>query len=179
MGQVDTVYASAIFELAKEENKIQEFNEEIKSLYEIFKSDNEFLDILQTPVISSKEKKDLIQKLFKDKISINIYNFLQLLIDKNRINEFLGISEEFFNLYREESNILLAEIYTVEDLSDDIISSLQKKLSELTGKNIEIKQIVDDTILGGIKIKVGSNLIDSSVLNKLNDLEESLKSVSI
>ncbi len=179
MGQVDTVYASAIFELAKEDEKLDQINEEMKSLYEIFKSENELREILGTPVVSSEDKKDLIKNVFKDKVSKDVFNFMNVLIDKNRMNEFMGISEEFFTLYRAESNIILAEVYTVEELSEDIIASLKEKLGELTGKNIEIKQVIDNAILGGVKIKIGSKLIDSSVLHKLTDLGDMLRETSI
>ncbi|MDO4772932.1 MAG: F0F1 ATP synthase subunit delta [Bacillota bacterium] len=179
MGQVDTVYASALFELAKEDNKLEEINEEIQSLYDIFKSETELREVLETPVISSKEKKDLVKTVFEGRLSKDLYNFLNLLVDKNRMRQFMGISESFFDLYREDSNITLAEVYTVESLSDDILEALQAKLSQVTGKRIEIKQIVDDTIIGGLKIKIGSKLLDSSVLNKLKDLGESLRDVSL
>ncbi len=179
MGQVDTVYANAIFELAKEENKVEEMNKEFKDLYEVFKSENDLRKILETPVISSKEKKDLLDKLFKDEVSKDVFNFMKVLVDKDRMNEFMRISEGFFELYRKESNILLAEVYTVEELPENIIASLTDKLAELTGSKIEIKQIVDDTLLGGVKIKIGSRIIDSSIINKLNNLGESLREVSL
>ncbi len=179
MGQVDTVYANAIFELAKEENKVEEMNNEFKDLYQVFKTQDDLRKILETPVISSQEKKDLLDKLFKDEVSKNVFNFMKVLVDKDRMNEFMRISEGFFELYRKEANILLAEVYTVDELPEDIIASLTEKLAELTGSQIEIKQIVDDTLLGGVKIKIGSKIIDSSIIHKLNDLGESLREVSL
>ncbi len=179
MGQVRTVYASAIFELAKEENKLKDFYEEIESLYDVFKSERELLNIFKTPVIPSAEKKQVLETLFKGKISNQLLNFLKLLVDKGRIQNILGISESFFELYREESNIILAEVYTIEKLNKDTEASLIKKLSELTGKQVKINQIIDKEIIGGIKIKIGSKIIDSSALYKLNKLSESLHEVSL
>ncbi len=179
MGQVGNVYASAIFELAKEENRLEELNDDMKALYEIFKSENDLANILETPVISPKEKKELLEKLFKGKVCEDIFNFMKLIVDKGRMNSFRAICEAFFELYREDLNILLAEVYTIEELDEDLKVELTRKLSELTGSKIEIKQIIDDTLLGGIRIKIGSHIIDSSVIFKLNKLGDSLREVSL
>ncbi len=179
MGQVDSVYASAIFELAKEKNSLDEFNEEINGVYEVFNDEEKFMEVLSTPVINSDEKKEILEKVFADKISRDMLNFLKLLVDKNRIHNLHGICESFFEMYRKEVGIVLAEVYTVEEFSDELEKNLAEKLSELTGKKVEIKQIVDDALLGGVKIKIGSKIIDNSVLHQLNKLGESLREVSL
>ncbi len=179
MGQVKTVYAGAIFELAKEENILEETYKEFEALYEAFKAERKLLDIFKTPVIPSSEKKEILENLFKDKISNQTLNFLKLMVDKGRMQDFLGVSESFFELYREESDIILAEVYTIEELSNDIELALIEKISKLTGKNIKIKKVIDKEIIGGIKIKIGSKILDSSVLYKLNKIGESLREVSL
>ncbi len=179
MGQVDVVYANAIFELAKEMNSLEKFNDEVKALYDVFTSESKFMKVLSTPSIHSKEKKEIIESVFKDNLSKDMLNFLKLLIDKNRIRYIVGILDGFFELYRNEKSIVLAEVYTVEKLSEELEESLAKKLSELTGETVEIKQIIDDTILGSVKIKIGSRVIDNSVLHRLNKMGETLREVSL
>lgn len=176
MGQViENVYASTLFSLALEEGKIEEMSEDIEALRDVFVNNVELRLLMESPMLHSTDKKRMFSDIFKSYLSKEISNFVMLLIDKKRFGFFLPIAEEFQRLYREHSNILKAECYTVFPLSKDELEEVREALKKLTSSEIELENKIDASLIGGIKTVIGDKIIDWSTVNRLKNLDASLR----
>lgn len=170
-------YASALFEVGNEENKLDIFVDELKNIVLIFDENKEFFNILKSPLISKKEKKELVETVYKDKISSEILNFLRILADKDRISVIKEIMKQYKDLLNEKNNVLYAVAVTAIPLKDEQMEALKDKLSKATGKTMEITNEIDENILGGILIRMGYEEIDGTVKTRLEKLKKELSQI--
>ncbi|OPJ55262.1 F0F1 ATP synthase subunit delta [Alkalithermobacter paradoxus] len=174
---VATRYANAIFEVGVESNREESFYNELSIILDTINQNEDFFKILKAPLISKQEKKALVENVYNDRASLEIVNFLKILIDKDRI----GIIDEIVSVYKEllneNNNILDAVAITAIPMNEDQINELREKLSNSTGKNINLKNEVDSTILGGVLIKMGNEEIDGTLKTKLDKLKEELHQI--
>lgn len=174
---VSTTYGAALFDVCVEENKVDEFINEIGFINETLKNNEEFFQILRTPRININEKKKIIDNVFGDKVNKEIVNFIKILIDKRRIGYIIAIANEFERMACEYKGIVKAKAYSSISLSSEQIKKLEKKLSEQSGKTVEIENIIDDSLLGGIMIKFNDVVIDGTLKGKLKNLENNLNRI--
>lgn len=180
MGQiVQSTYAGALFDVARESDKLDDYFAEIKELRSLFQNEKEFSTILESPQIKVSEKRQVLDNVFKNKVSSEILNFLKILVDKRRIYFFTEICDEFEKMYNDYFGILVAKIFSAYELDSSEIQSLRIKLEETTGSKINIICKIDDSLIGGIKIVIGDKIIDQTALNKLKQLGASLKEISL
>lgn len=176
---ISTTYSTALFDVCVEENKVDEFMSEVGFINETLKSNPEFFEILRTPRININEKKNIIDNVFGDKVNKEIVNFIKILIDKRRIGYVIDIANEFERMACEYKGIVKAKAYSSISLSGEQIKKLEKKLSEQSGKTVEIENIVDKSLLGGVMIKFNDVVIDGSLKGKLKDLENNLNRIIV
>lgn len=161
-------YALALFEAGKELGKIDAFKDELTLLKNVFHSEDRLLDILGHPRINKTEKKELIDKIWGDKVSQEIMNFLYILIDKRRESNILDIEEEYEELYNKEKNIVKVVAKTAIPMEDKAKEKLKDVLGEKLGKTIELSNIIDESIMGGVLLKIEDKLIDGSLKGQLD-----------
>ena len=165
-------YAEALFMLAREENSIDAFSEELQFVKDIFKENPEYLQFLSTPSIPKSERTAALDTAFDGRINERVLSFLQLLCEQARVEIFFECVDEFERLREWASNTVVAVVKTAVELDDvqkaGIISALQKR----TGKNVTLNTIVDKTILGGIAVEIDGQLFDGSVKNNLKHARE-------
>ena len=135
--QLALKYSTAIFEIAKEENKLVEYGEELATVRNELFSVPEARSFFQNPNVLPVAKKELITKCFKGELSPIVYNFLLLLIDKRRMGIFEAIEDEYRKLSNREQGILIADVTTARPLTKGQQTKLQKKLETLSGKKIQ------------------------------------------
>merc|ERR1712060_722102 len=131
-------------------------------------------NVLGNPVVSAEGKKDIIEKISKQG-SFNTFtnNFLKLLIEEGRIYCIIEVLEVFESLYREATNVMVADIYSVRKLTDDQEADIAKVVQKLTGsKTVQLKTTIDETLIGGFLIDMGSKKLDYSLKSALNRLEK-------
>lgn len=170
-------YANALFDVGIEENKTDLFLQELKTMVQIFKDNSLLFEIYKSPTISKKEKKTLIDEAFLNRLSDQMLNFLKILIDKDRMEIFYGILNEFEILYKESKNIVEAVAVTAVKLDEIQMEKIKTRLSQMTGKNVILQNQIDDSILGGVLIKIGNEEIDGTIKGKLNRLREELAEI--
>ena len=110
---ISKTYALALFEAGLDLGKVNEFNKELGFLKDVFESERKLLQILSHPKINKVEKKDLLDKLFKEKISLEMLNFLYILIDKRRETYILEIVEQYKGLFNEHENIVKVDFSSI------------------------------------------------------------------
>ncbi|WXR62289.1 F0F1 ATP synthase subunit delta [Peptostreptococcaceae bacterium AGR-M142] len=174
---VSARYATALFDVAVEGNKKKELMEELKHINFLFEENKSFMEINKSPVISNSEKKELIKNIFEDKISDYMYNFLRVLVDKNRVSYISGILNEFKKLYNDSENIAEAIAITAIKLSDEKLEKLKVNLSKITNKTIILENQVDEDVIGGMLIKIGEQELDGTLKKRLNEIKENLREI--
>ncbi len=161
-------YANALYDFSITNPTIEE---EYKVLIDILKQDNSLIKLLSFPTISKNEKKEIIKKIAIN-FNIKFFNFLNVLIDNNRFENIIEIYDEFILLCNEKKNVMEVIASSAVLLSDVQLSRLISRLeSKYKGKKIKIKNIIDPELIGGIKVIYDGQVIDLSVINKLDQLK--------
>ena len=167
-------YAAAIFEIAQEEDKLDEYGKELQKVKRELFSVNGVREYFSDPRIEPTAKRELVQKAFKGDLSGVVYNFLMLLVDKRRISLIDAIEDDFRAMSNKAQGIVVADVTTAATFGDAQQKALQKKLAEVTGKKIQLRLHEDIDLIGGIVVKIGDKRIDGSVRGRLNSLTREL-----
>lgn len=172
---VDLTYGQALFEAAQESNKLELIAEEGKEMIEVFHNEREFLEFVSSPVYAANEKKSACGKVFEGKVSQELVNLLYVLIDKGRAKHFERIIRRYLELLDESHGFSRGTIYSVAPLTDAQLLSFEEQTGNLLQKRIKLDNLIDATIIGGVKVFVEGKMIDASVQKRLSDMAETLK----
>lgn len=165
--QVGRRYSKAIFDIAEEKNQVKEVYELLNSVMVLYKTDKDFKMFVTNPLIESQEKKNVLKEIFgEDNDNINI---LLYILDKNRINCIKYIVSEYLKIYYRKNKILDVKATFTRELTDEQKKKLIEKLSQKTGKEINLEIQVDKNILGGGILKIGDKIIDGSIKRELDN----------
>jgi F-type H+-transporting ATPase subunit delta len=168
-------YVEALLSLAKAQNLTEEFGSQTKELLDLLNQSPELGEFLNSPIVKAADKKAVLHTIAGDSLHPLILNFLMLLVDRNRMFCLSGICEYYQAALRKLKGIVLAEVTSAVALSDEQIASVRDKVKAMTGANdVELATTIDSTILGGVIIKVGSQLLDSSLRTQLRRIGMSI-----
>ena len=171
-------YSEALLDIVFEENCEDEVYEQFKTLYAEMKTDKDFERLMTEKILSSEELKATVSKIL-DGGNTYLISFLMTLIDRNRMDEVMEMFLDFERGYKEKKNILEAEAVTAIEMTEDQIEQVKKELGEKYGKTIVLKTSVDPSIIGGMILYVGNEMLDASVKAKFEGLKKQLKSIQI
>ena len=168
-------YANSAFSFAKKNDLVAVFESELNKISQNLSED--FTKELSNPTISKDSLSEIAIDIGKKlKLSTDIVNFLKIIIKNRRISLISEISNRFTEIFKKEQNIITAKIYVANKISEQYIEKIKSVISKrYQGKKIEAEQIIKKDILGGVMIKVGSELIDSSLKNTLYQLQAELQ----
>ena len=175
MDSVSSRYAIALLSLAREENKIQEYINQLEQIINILNENKEFITLLKSYGVSKDEKKDALNVIFKDKIDEYILNMFYVLIDNKRGSYILDVCQEFVRIALNELNIKHGVVYSTIKLNEKQIKALELKMSKILNANVTLTNQIDKQLLGGFKIQVEDYIIEDSSKLRLEKLKESLK----
>lgn len=169
--QVLQPYASALMSLAKSNNLSEQFGNDIRSLLSMLDSSEELRQFLANPLIKPDAKKAVIQQITGEEINPLMRSFLSLLVDKGRILFLEGIGKQYLTQLRELNQTVLAEVTSAVPLSEAQQQTVSEKVQAMTGaRQVEIETKIDADLIGGVVIKVGSQVIDASLRGQLRRL---------
>ncbi|MGB3263694.1 MAG: ATP synthase F1 subunit delta [Microcoleus sp.] len=164
-------YASALMSLAKSSNLSEKFGEDIRSLLDLLKNSEDLRQFLANPLIQSDAKKAVIKQIAGEEMNPLMHNFLKLLVDKGRILFLEGIGQQYLAQLRELNQTVLAEVTSAVPISDAQLQTVREKVQAMTSaRNVEIETKIDADLIGGVVIKVGSQIIDASLRGQLRRL---------
>lgn len=173
-------YGDALFALAIEENRLDEFFETAKELLVILQENQEFGKLMNHPKIVKEEKIKIVEEVFENKIQGEILGLMKLMVTKGRANNMLSVFEYFINLVKEEKKIGEADVTTAVSLTDDQRKQVEAKLLETTEYEcFEMQYHVDESLIGGMVIRIGDRVVDSSIKTKLQDLTRELRYIQV
>ena len=177
---ISKTYGDALFELAVEDEKVDVLLEEIEQLQKILAENEDFGRLMNHPKIIKEEKIEVAKTVFEGRISGELLGFLTIIISKDRYREIDEILTYFVAKVKEYKGIGIATVTTAVPLKDDQCKAVEKKLLDTTKyKSMEIHYDVDASLIGGMVIRIGDRVVDSSISTKLNELQKDLLKVQV
>lgn len=177
---VSKTYGEALFELAMEENKLDVFMDEVKALLQSIEENPEFSKLMNHPKIDKDEKLNVIEAVFGGRLDKELVGFLRLLVIKDRYVEVEEVLDYFLNLVKTEKGIGVAYVTSAVPLSQTQRSEVEKRLLETTSfKEMEMNFDVDESLIGGLVIRIGDRVVDSTVKTKLSELKKQLMKIQL
>ena len=177
---ISKTYGEALFELAVEEDKTEIMLEEITGIRDIFNEHPDYLKFLTHPRISAEDKLSSIKEVFENKVDSGIMGFLEIVIAKARTENMMEILEYFLDRMKAFKGIGVCYVTTPMVLSKEKKEQLCKKLLDTTSfKEMEMHYEIEPALLGGMQIRIGDKVVDSSIQTKLNRLQKDLLKVQI
>ena len=171
-------YAEALLDIAFEEKCEEEVYEQFKLFYDQMKADKQFERLMTEKILSSEELRATVSKIL-DGGNTYLISFFMTLIDRNRMDEVMDMFLDFERGYKEKKNILEAEAVTAIEMTEEQTQQVIKELSEKYGKTVVLKTSVDPSIIGGMILYVGNEMLDASVKAKFEGLKKQLKTIQI
>ncbi|MEW9094801.1 MAG: ATP synthase F1 subunit delta [Clostridiaceae bacterium] len=170
----DKRYDEVLNELMFDEDKLDQFRDELKLISDEVKKEPQFQIILEHPGLSKEDKKDMITSVFKESVSKSVLTLCCNLIDNSMENYFNRIGKDFDDKVNDKYGVVEAVAYTVLPICSDSMEKLKEILTKKFKKRIILSNKVDKSIVGGVVLKVGDKLIDGSVKGRLDDIHMSL-----
>lgn len=177
---ISKTYGEALFELAIEERKIDVFQKEINQLKKILEENPEFAQLMNHPKVTKAEKIGIAETVFKGRISDELTGFLSLIISKDRYRELNAIFEYYTAKVKEEKGIGTAYVTTAVPLRSEQKKLVEEKLLKTTSyQSMEMYYGEDTALIGGMVIRIGDRVVDSSIRTKLQELQRQLMKVQL
>ncbi len=166
-------YARALFELAKEKSELESIEHNAKNLIELYNKSEDLKNFFKNPTKDLKVQDQAIDKISEMmKFSKTFKNFLLVLVKKRRIFFLSKIIQSFIELISKKKGELRASLISSKNLTKDELKKIGEELSKAIGFSINLDYKLDENLIGGLKIQVGSLMIDSSIKNKLKKYEQ-------
>lgn len=166
--QVVEPYAEALMSLAQANNLTEVFGEELRSLNSLWENSAELGKVMASPMVKPEDKKALLRQIVGNEVNPYLLNFLMLLVDRRRIVFLDSIAERYLELLRKLKNVVLAEVTSAMALNEAQREAVKEKIKSLSGATeVELKTTEDPSLIGGVIIKVGSQVYDTSLRGQL------------
>ncbi len=177
---VSKTYGDALFEVALESGRIDEFRDEAVAVKAALKENPELFKLMSHPKIVKEEKVKIVEDIFAEKISAEFVGLLRLIVEKGHFAKVDTVLDYFIDCVKEYKNIGTAYVTTAMDLSEAQKAAVEKRLLETTKYvKFEMHYAVDSALIGGMVIRIGDRVVDSSVRTKLNDLARELSKIQL
>ena len=174
MSVVGDRYAESLFDLAKEENQVTQYLDDIKLVGEVLDSDPQIVQFFNHVLIENDKKIQLLDQSFKGNVDQYVLNFLKLLVQSRRIRYIDDIVKSYINLSNQYLGIEEGMIYTPYELTDQQIQDIEKAISQKENKKVTLKVSIDPSLLGGIKVQIANSIYDGTIKNKVQMLKKEL-----
>lgn len=175
---VELVYAQALLELAQSESKVDSVAAEVQQIKDLLAHNPDVIRLLASRVLSHEERDAAFVQAFKGKVSDLFFRFLRVLIKRDRFDEFPGIATAFLHLVDKEHGTIDVHAYVALPLTPEAESSITTRIKALSGRDVRLSQHVDPSLIGGLKLRVGDEMIDGSVVTQLRLIEQKLMETS-
>ncbi len=173
-GIITARYAKALYQTGEEEKQTEQISQDVQTLLDSIKESPEFSSFLQSPILKESEKASAIEKVFKGKLNDITYRFLLLLV-KNRRDQFLAsVCYYYQQLYRSEKGIREGVLITAHPMDKDHAEEVSKYIKKKFKLDIDFKELVDSSIIGGFKLRIDDKQIDASVASMIKKIRTQL-----
>ena len=174
--KIATTYALALYEAAADKKAVSKVYDDVKKLQLEISKNSDFIKYFANPLWDNESKAEVLQAIAKKMKFVSVTsNCLNIIAQNGRFAELKEILQEFIHLYHQKNNIIEVEVQSVQALSSVQLKKLETTLEKNLNKKVLVSYQIKPEILGGLKIKYGSNMIDDSILGKLNRIEQVMK----
>jgi F-type H+-transporting ATPase subunit delta len=163
------VYSEALFAAAKAKSKVDLVRDQLVSLADALEDRQELRMFFFSPLFSTRERKAGLARLLVGADEIFV-NFLKVLIDNHRMPVIFRIRRQYDVLWREEHRLLPVEVTSAIEIDDEIARQITERVEQQTGRTVELTRRVDESILGGLIVRVSNMILDASIRNQLERL---------
>lgn len=167
-------YAKALFEVARERGRIAEVEQELGAIADALNGNPEYVKLLEHPNISAEDKAAMLKQVFAAKVSEEVLNTLQLLVQRGRESILRELVSQYSQIANDALGQAQAKVYTPLPLTEVEANHIAVAFGQVTGKKIRIENIVDRNLLGGLQVRIGDRLYDGSLSGKLRRIEKAL-----
>ena len=171
MEEIASVYARSLFEVAKEQDKLDTVHDELGEFVDALNESRELQMFLFSPYFSTKEKTEGLDKAVSG-ADETVLNFLRLLIEKHRTPVLFRVRAEFEQLWEEENKLLPVTVTSAIELPKSTVKQIGDRIAEQTDRKVDLQSKVDPDILGGIVVRVGNSVLDASIRNRLENFRK-------
>ena len=169
MEEIAVVYARSLFEAALDQNKLDEVREQLGQFADALSEDRELQVFFFSPYFSTQEKKDGLHRAVDGAEPI-FMNFLELMLENHRMPAIFRIRRNYDHLWEQHNRLLPVSVTSAVELDDKTVRSIGDRIAEQTGRKVELSSTVEPGILGGIVVRVGNQILDASIRNRLERL---------
>ena len=163
-------YASALLSLAIDDNKVNDYQVEMKELRKIIRDNPDFTLLIDSRFLTVEERMHNAELILKG-FANDIVNFIKIIIKHNRVNYLEDILEAFNSLCNENQDIVEGLIYSAFPLGEDTLLKIKKKISEVEHHEVDLITRIDPSLIGGVKVVINSHVYDGSIKNQLEKMQ--------
>ena len=168
-------YSQALFELASENKLINDIEQQVSSILKLISISNDFKDLIKDPTNKIEDQLKIINKISDQfKFKELLKKFLGFIVSKRRFFYLEKILNDFLNICSNSRGEIQAELSSAKELNENEVNSIKVELTNTFGSNIKLSHKFDSSLIGGLIIKVGSIMIDTSIKNKLQQIEKKM-----
>ena len=172
-------YAEALMSLAQSQNLVEQFGDNVAALLNLLQGSPELQQFLGNPIYKAEDKKAVLRQLAGEQVHPYMMNFLLILVDRRRILFLEGICQKFQDILRKLNQTELAEVTSAVALSESQQQTIREKVMAMTSaREVELNNKIDPELIGGVIIKVGSQVIDASLRGQLRRIGIQLSSAT-
>jgi F-type H+-transporting ATPase subunit delta len=177
--QVLEPYAQALISLAQTHDLTEEIGENMRSVLNLIQESEELQSLLANPCIKAEAKKSIVDQIVGEQVHPYTRNFLKLLVDRRRILFLEGICQQYLAILRKLNKTVLAEVTSAVELNGDQQQAVKDRVKAMTNANqVDLEVKLNDELIGGVIIKVGSQVIDASLRGQLRRIGMRLSSAT-
>ncbi|MCZ6629992.1 MAG: ATP synthase F1 subunit delta [Actinobacteria bacterium] len=171
-----TGYANGIFELAKAEGELERVESELFTIAQALDGSPELRSTLTDPQLPMEKKQALVDDLIGGRASSLSVDLVQLIVSQGRASELSDIARAVVEAAAASRDKAVAEVRSAVPLDEETIERLAVELGRATGKSVEVKVVVDESVIGGIVARVGDIVIDGSLARRVDSLRQAVES---
>ena len=171
MEEIAQVYARSLFEVAKEQNELDTVREQLGAFTDVLNENREVAIFFFSPYFATNEKKAGLGRMLTGADPI-FMNFLEALLERHRMPAIFRIRVAYEQMWEEENRLLPVQVTSAVELDEETVNSIGERIGQQTGRKIELSSEVDESIIGGIVLRVGNVILDASIRNRLEQLRK-------
>lgn len=169
------VYAKALLELAQEQNKVEAIREDMLLVSSTLRDSRELSNVMSSPIVKADKKEAILKEIFSGKVQEITERFFKVVINHGRESALSVMAQGYENMYLHFKGIERVQVTTAYPLSKAEVEAVAKKAAVYTGKEVELNQIVDEDIIGGMVLRVGDKRYNGSFAHQLRTLRRQFK----
>lgn len=167
-------YAKALIDLAIEQGVVNEVNTDMSFFEKVCDENREFRAVMANPIVRHDNKLKILKKVFENRVNNVTFGIFKVLTKKNREKLLYPIAEEFQKLYNQMNEIQIVQLASAVELTEDQKANFTKVVGDALNKKVDLRNTVDESLIGGYLLRVGDTQVDTSVKKRLNELKLAL-----